>query len=329
MTNCFISVHAQVVSSVNTEADSVTIGDPIIITLKIKLPLDARLKSLDFSVYKRVKNENYALDTTTMEPIGDVEILDFGQWKHAESEEMVPSEKIKIATENGQQVIQNQFRIAIYNPGLYFLPAPVASVEAKDTTMIIGQSPKVTVVLPSTMMNRDTLALNPIRDIVREEANISDYLTYVYIILGLALMAAVAYYFYRLKKQKQRIPVEEKPVIVPPHIKALEALRLLENEQVWQKGMIKEYQSRLTDIIRTYLEDRYQISAMEMTSFEIQESLEKVNFERKYNDDLTYILQIADLVKFAKATPEGSIHADFMAKAVAFVENTKETTAEL
>ena len=34
----------------------------------------------------------------------------------------------------------------------------------------------------------------------------------------------------------------------PPHVIAIYELRALEQEQLWQKGMIKEYHSRITEI---------------------------------------------------------------------------------
>lgn len=79
-------------------------------------------------------------------------------------------------------------------------------------------------------------------------------------------------------------------------------LRKLEAQQLWQQGLIKEYQSGLTDIIRTYLMERYSINAPEMTTDEVMRSLTNALFDKKYNQELINILQIADLVKFAKAT---------------------------
>ncbi|MEZ5049976.1 MAG: hypothetical protein R2766_10040 [Saprospiraceae bacterium] len=97
----------------------------------------------------------------------------------------------------------------------------------------------------------------------------------------------------------------------------------MNNKQLWQRGEIKEYQSELTHVIRQYLEDRYDVNALEMTTNEILKSLSKKDFEAIYNEDLREILTVADLVKFAKATPEENIHQKFMDKSVDFVNNTK------
>ncbi|MFN8337825.1 MAG: hypothetical protein U0T36_02280 [Saprospiraceae bacterium] len=102
----------------------------------------------------------------------------------------------------------------------------------------------------------------------------------------------------------------------------------LEGAQLWQQGYIKEYQSGLTDIIRTYLEERYHVNAPEMTTDEVVTALYQVDFNPKYTDTLKEILQVADLVKFAKAKPDEDIHSIFMTKAIDFVENTKSTLPE-
>lgn len=61
-----------------------------------------------------------------------------------------------------------------------------------------------------------------------------------------------------------------------------------------------------------------------MTTDEISEALKNADFDKMYISDLKEILQIADLVKFAKATPQDDIHSIFMDRAVEFIKNTKE-----
>jgi hypothetical protein len=105
-------------------------------------------------------------------------------------------------------------------------------------------------------------------------------------------------------------------------------LTALQGKALWQQGHIKEYQSSLTDIIRTYLKDRYGVEAMEMTTDELSQALRQTGFDQQYKDSLREILQVADLVKFAKATPDENIHQIFMDKAVDFVMNTKDNHSQ-
>lgn len=110
----------------------------------------------------------------------------------------------------------------------------------------------------------------------------------------------------------------------PPHVVAIKALEALHNQKLWQNNRHKQYYSGITDILRTYIAARYGIGAMEMTSDEIIEAMRSVDdIPQKNSMDLTAILRDADLVKFAKATPEAEQNENDYLKAYYFVEETK------
>ena len=114
----------------------------------------------------------------------------------------------------------------------------------------------------------------------------------------------------------------------PPHVEAIRALEGLHNQKLWQNNKHKAYYSGLTDILRRYLAGRYGIGALEMTSDEIIDAVRPLDLPRKSAMELTALLREADLVKFAKATPEAEQNeADYL-KAYYFVEETKVAEAE-
>ena len=318
-------LYAQSASSVKISVDSAGLGDPVLLDIRVVLPGDKTFTGLNFSLYKQIKNQIYLQDTISMEALADIEILSFGDWKHEGIETPVPADKIKITQQSGQNIISNQITIAIYNTGQFSIPAPDPIFKESDNINTPGESAVLNIHLPQRLMQKDTVIFNPIKDIMKEKADFSDYLVYLYILIALLLMAIVGHYFYRLKHKKPKEIPKIEEIIIPCHEKAIMELRKLEAQQLWQQGLIKEYQSGLTDIIRTYLMERYSINAPEMTTDEVMWSLTNALFDKKYNQELINILQIADLVKFAKATPEENIHDSFMQKAVSFVENTKET----
>ena len=316
---------AQVVPSVKISQDSTQIGDVIDVRLKIIVPADVVIKGIDFAPYLTIENKIYLSDTVFLDKFADVDVLDFGDWKHSDISQTIDASKLNITNENGKQVITNTIRLAIYNMGSFEIPAPQLLSE-KEADVLPTVSPKLIVSLPNSVMNQDSLSINPIKDIIREEANLSDYLIYLYIFGGVLLMALVGYYFYRNRNKRVEVIEVETPVILLPHEKALNALTDLDNRQLWQNGDVKEYQSRLTGIIRQYLEDRYHIAALEMTTEEISNALRKLDFDQRHTGTLRDVLQIADLVKFAKAIPEQDVHSRFMTMAVDFVEKTKMVT---
>jgi len=145
--------------------------------------------------------------------------------------------------------------------------------------------------------------------------------------LLLALLAAGLVWFVIkiLPRFKKSVSTEEIEINrEPAHIIAFRDLEKLKNEQLWQKGEVKSYYSRLTEIIRKYLEDRFGVYSLEMTTSETLDELLRTGFKK---DDtymmLKTILNGSDLVKFAKYKPEPSENESHFENSWAFVDITK------
>ena len=134
--------------------------------------------------------------------------------------------------------------------------------------------------------------------------------------------------FILLKSIKVR-KVKTAPEVVinpdPAHIIAFRELEKLNDEELWQKGEFKLYYTRLTEILRQYLENRYKVYSMEMTTFETLEALVKTGFKK---DDsytrLKSVLTGADLVKFAKYIPENTENENHFKTSWEFIQATRE-----
>lgn len=141
-------------------------------------------------------------------------------------------------------------------------------------------------------------------------------------LIGAAILAAVLYYIY-IKKQRNNGEKTAPEDLLPPHEKALLALTQLREEKLWQEGREKEYYTHLTDILREYLEGRFGIQAMEMTSSQILDCLRADKETKALNKQMKEILEMADFVKFAKMRPMPEDNEAAMRKAVNFVEDTR------
>ena len=167
---------------------------------------------------------------------------------------------------------------------------------------------------------RDTMIAD-IKPIIKEPTKFEDYIPYLIGLGVLLLLAGLIWYFFFRKKEE--VVVEEEIIIPPAHEIALGKLSSLEQEALWQKGEIKTYYSKLTFIFREYLENRFEIQALESTSEEIINQLEKKDFDSNMNEDVQRVLQSADLVKFAKAKPVEEFHSESFEKLESFVQKTK------
>ena len=113
--------------------------------------------------------------------------------------------------------------------------------------------------------------------------------------------------------------------IEPAHVIAFRELEKLMEEKLWQTGETKKYYTRLTEILRMYLENRFDVFSMELTTSETLDALLRTGFAK--NDafnKLKRVLTGADLVKFAKFKPEPSDNESNFKYAWDFVLETKK-----
>ncbi len=151
----------------------------------------------------------------------------------------------------------------------------------------------------------------------------------LWVVVGLIILGA-AYYAYRKYQERKAGYVPEKVIIkVPAHIAALRSLRALREKQLWQKGMVKEYHSEITEIIRKYFEERFDLPALEMTSGEAVDELRKRAGTDSIITDTENFLSNADLVKFAKYQPMASVNEEMMKQAADIIQKTKSGSDEI
>lgn len=128
----------------------------------------------------------------------------------------------------------------------------------------------------------------------------------LWILLGAAALAAGLWFLVRYIKRRNAgkpLFIPRKPS-VPPIDRALASLKALKEKQLWQKGAVKAYYTELTDILRLYLKEEMEISAVEMTNDELCEAIEECpRIEAPARGGLKEVLQRSTLVKFAKSEP--------------------------
>lgn len=143
------------------------------------------------------------------------------------------------------------------------------------------------------------------------------------IILVLLILAIVLYYVWRhYKKKNQNVEEKVEAVILPHYAIALNSLKELEEKKLWQNGLIKEYHSEITEIIRLYFEKRFNLPALELTTTEAMYQLKNIGAAQKIVSITESFLNNADMVKFAKFQPFYSINEEMMKQACEIVEKT-------
>jgi len=119
------------------------------------------------------------------------------------------------------------------------------------------------------------------------------------------LLLALLFLLNKQYKKKKAALREE----IPPFDRAIQELKALENELPEAQEEYKEYYSKLTDVVRRYLEEEADIDALESTSDELLDKLElrrdagTLDLSLATLNNLKKVLQNADLVKFARSAP--------------------------
>lgn len=157
-----------------------------------------------------------------------------------------------------------------------------------------------------------------------EKFNWRWYKNYMYAGLALILLivAVIVITRYFTKKQMQVAMEPEKPKI-PAHITALATLEKIREEQVWKEGQVKEYYSSISEAVRLYIEERFQVNALESTTDEIMKAFRSQVVDPVSKEKLQQLLSLSDLVKFAKQFPIESEHVFTLQNAFDFVNGTK------
>lgn len=144
-----------------------------------------------------------------------------------------------------------------------------------------------------------------------------------------ALLAIITYIVFRVSKKREEVVVEKPKPIILAHIIALNRLEELKTQQLWQEGKVKEYYSELTEILRWFIEQRFDVPALEQTTEEIMQSLRHLpGLESDSKENVHRLLYLADLVKFAKQKPVGSENDLHFEMVKSFVENHKRELTE-
>ena len=226
---------------------------------------------------------------------------------------------------NNRIQIDREIIITSFDSGFYSIP-PIKAVLNNDT---FATEPLSLKVVPM-QVDEENLDLKDIKNVWSPRFVLFDYIpSYVWIILLVLLLIGVGVYLYikYFRNRTQQDVIAEAEII--PHEKALEELYKLKEEKLWQSGQEKLYYTQLIDILREYIDSRFSINAMEMTTTEILASL-RANKETKLVEaNLKTILEVADFVKFAKMRPLPEDNEASMRNAIKFVESTIPQTEEV
>lgn len=244
----------------------ITIGDPVIYTITVKHHKDVKIASSINPPSDRIFKVKNVQDSSKKE--GDY-VYD-----------------IKKAT------------LTVFSLGEYVLdPVSVQYVD-KDGQAKTIQTDKIYVTVRSVAQGKEITDIRGVKGVVKIPAKI---LLFLYIVGGVLAVLFIASFFIRRKKPA----VDAEPRLLRSlEDEALFRLNQLFDSDLIRRSKIKEYYLQLSDILKFYLERRFQIQASEATTFEIQKLLKEKGIDLNLRTITIEVLEASDLAKFAKWKPE-------------------------
>ena len=296
-----IELKSQVVVSASIDSVQMFIGEQAKLTIKAIQPQDY---TLQFPIFSDSIASNLEL-VSTLKPD-------------------------TVQLENEKLQISNSYIVTAFDSALIYIPG--FELKAGEETYLTNP---ISIKIVDMPVDTTQQAITDIKNVYQPPIDWMFYLTIVgSILLALLLLALVIYLVDKYLKSRKNKDTEPEPEPIDPrkaHEIAYEELEVLRQKQLWQSQQFKAYYTELTEILRRYISNRYAIDAMEQTSDDIISEFRR-NKELKEKKEeiklLSDVLQVADLVKFAKWQPlpdecERSFH-----QVTQFIDNTKELEQE-
>jgi hypothetical protein len=226
-----------------------------------------------------------------------------------------------ITLADGRIQYDQYLTITSFQDSLFYIE-PLPFTSGSDT--IYSDALTLNVVQPFEIDSTD-IAITDIKGIYRAPIWWWGIIRWVLLVFALALAGVGMHYLIEYIKRRNALQTEdatpEEPLL-PAEVVALEKLNAIREEKIWQKGQIKEYYTQLTDVIREYIARRFQVSSVEQTSDETLRDIRPLLTDKALYQQLSEMLRLADLVKFAKWTTTPDENENALRSAYSFVQQT-------
>lgn len=209
--------------------------------------------------------------------------------------------------------------VTAYDSGVFSLPNWQIKL-LNDSTKKFS-IPQFTFLAQTVPTDTSITKLKPLKPLIEIPFDWTWYTKHV-IIGGIAFVLIILAIWYILKRYKKS-NTSKLQVQVPPDVKALEDLNALLKHEVWKTGDVKLFYSQLTEILKIYIENRYQCTVMELTSAELLDYIRTHITDTQILNALERILTHSDFAKFAKQFHNEALHRELLNLSKSFVEQTR------
>lgn len=217
--------------------------------------------------------------------------------------EMIESYQIDTTKNNAKFNLIKRYGLTQFDSGVYTIPRQKIIIGNRT---VFTDSLKVEV--NNVVIDTTKQGLYDIKPFKRVDKSSSQW--WKYLLMGLLALGILAFILYWFIWRKKPLTEDEKIALLPPYDRAKLALKKLENSDYLKQEELKDYYSELTLIIRKYLDEKVYDHSLESTTDELINRLNllkegnKIDLSKDTIKNIEGILKRADLVKFAKSSPD-------------------------
>ena len=224
-----------------------------------------------------------------------------------------------IKKETGETIIHQRLVITSFDTGVIVLP-PITFIFNNDSSQTLSTE-ELTILVSDVAVEMEE-EIKDIKEPYDVPFNWKKWLLYgLIILLVLGLIVAAILLIRKRRRKPEELLARPKPKR-PAHEIALEKLEELRQKKLWQNDQTKQFYIELSDITREYIEFRFDVLALEMTTDETIWALKREGLEELKMAPLKRLLQMSDLAKFAKYKPVSNENEQCFDIARMFVNST-------
>lgn len=276
--------HAQVQVTASVDSTKILIGGRSHYFITVYAPKGTKISFPEFNNKKEI--------------VSDVEVL---------------SAKSDTADANGKVRIRRIYTITAWDAKRYTIPAQKVIVDGATKTT--GN-----VALDVQAVPIDTVKSTPMPpdDIQKVPFSWGEWVPVILVIVLALILICIVFYLYRILRHKKNGRTPKNTRVLSYYEQAKHDLsEIAANKMLYAEQ--KAYYTDVTNVLRKYISQRYNINALEMTSYEILESMKNVCDV----SELKVVFNTADLVKFAKYSTDANDMTYYLDSIVHFIDSTK------
>ena len=212
------------------------------------------------------------------------------------------------------------FKIGDFNVGPF-------EIDLKKNNEVIEtrETNSVPITIKSLLKEEDK-DIKPLKNLIEIKGD--PFYILKYVIIAIVLISAVILSILWIKKRKKKAAVVEKPLLSP-----LDELELrikdLSKIKLFEKGKIKLFFLELTQILKHFLHRTYQFNAEDFTTYETLHDLKRREKEALILNNMEFLFNTADLVKFAKFIPDAGVLGEVLKKIERTIDLYKQRLSAL